>query len=300
MRRFVVFPGQGEQFPGMGRVLASRFPAASRVLAQVSDAAGIDLCRLMWESTADELMQTENAQPAIVAMSVAGLAAWRSAFAVADDEIAWASGHSVGALAAAAACGSLSAADAVRLARRRGEIMTAAPGAGAMLAVAVTSEQSARSARDTARGLGLDVACVNGPRQLVLSGNADAITEAQGLLRNGARRLAVSHAFHSRMMDSILSQWESHVSRTEFGRPRVPYLSGRTGNIIESADGVASDLFLGVRHPVRWDLVLERSRSCSAGVVCGSGRSMVRMWRGSPAGASITVVDDDFRMSVNV
>ncbi|WP_426625853.1 ACP S-malonyltransferase [Leifsonia sp. McL0607] len=296
--RFLAFPGQGSQSPGMGQALVSRFPVAAEAFDEASEALDLDLRALLWSSSASRLTRTENAQPAILLYSLAALRVWRAECeASGDGTIApiWAAGHSVGALAAAVAVGALGLADAMRLARRRGELMASAPGDGGMLAVAVTSAASARTTTELADELGLDVACYNGDRQLVLSGDLQLIEDASRILGSKSLVLEVSHAFHSRLMDPIVPEWRRTVAGVRFADPDVPYLSASTGQLHRTADGIASDLADGVRKPVRWQVVTERAQSAAAGLIFGNGSPLKRIWRRTQLGDRVEVVDDSFR-----
>jgi len=295
--RFLAFPGQGSQSPGMGRGLASRFPVAAQAFDEASEAIDLDLRALLWGSSAKRLTRTENAQPAILLHSVAALRVWRAERGSPEGAVApiWAVGHSVGALTAAVAVGAIDLADAMRLARRRGELMASAPGAGGMLAVAVTSSDSARTTTEIAGGLGLDVACYNGDRQLVLSGEVERIGEASRILGSKSLALEVSHAFHSRLMDPIVPEWRRTVAGVRFGDPSVPYLSASTGELHGTADGIARDLADGVRAPVRWHIVSERAQTAGGGLIFGNGSPLKRMWRRTRLADRVDVVDDSFR-----
>ncbi|GIT78806.1 malonyl CoA-acyl carrier protein transacylase [Leifsonia sp. LS1] len=289
---FFAFPGQGSHAPGMGRRLASRFPAADDLLCSVEMETGVAVRELMWESPVDVLTRTENAQPAIVALSLAALEAWRTVATRTCPD--WVSGHSVGSLAAAVASGSLTPAEGVRLARRRGEIMATAPGDGRMLAVAVASDEASRSLTELAEHFELDLACFNGPRQIVLAGASKDIAAARRQLGARSAELKVSHAFHSRLMDPVVPSWKDALAAVRFQDPQTPYLSSRTGQLVVSGDRIRSDLARGIREPVRWDLVSHKAALCQRGTILGSGASLLRMWRGSPIASTTTVVDDNF------
>lgn len=295
---FWAFPGQGSQTPGMGRRLAERSTAAADLLDRATSASGFDLRRLMWDSTADVLVKTENAQPAVVAFSLAALAAWRSEEVRAEP--VWVAGHSVGSLAAAAAAGSLDPVAAIGLARRRGEIMSTAPGSGGMLAVAVTSDISRQAVARLAEDLDLDIACVNGARQVVLAGALEAIVLAGRHLGARSLQLTVSHAFHSRLMAPVVPAWSRELESADFRDPIVPCLSSRTGELLTTGAAIRHDIEHGIRETVRWDLVTDVAADCDAGAVFGSGASLMRMWRGTVFGAWVELVDDDFRMAAHV
>lgn len=291
---FWAFPGQGTQRVGMGRELVERFPVAAAAFDEASSGLDLDLRHLLWRSTPEELTRTEHAQIAITLVSIAALRAWQSQT---EDggTVSWVSGHSVGMLAAAVACGALSFLDGMRLARTRGQLMASAPGTGGMMAVAVTSPQSLRLAMAAAQENDLEVSCYNGPRQLVLSGTEDRLEHAHRALGARSQILPVGHAFHSRLMDAVLPAWSEELARTAIANPVRPYLSSRTGRLCETSVDVSRDLYAALREPVRWDLVTAQAAKCPGGFVFGPGHSLLRMWKGTGVSRNVSVVDDSYR-----
>lgn len=288
-------PGQGSQVLGMGKRLTERFPAARAVFDRGAYALGFDLREVMWGDSAEELTATENAQPAIVLFSIAALRVWESVVPSALDA-RWAAGHSVGGVAAAIAVGALTVEDGLRLCRTRGELMGSAPGSGAMLAVAVSSAGAHDEIVELAEATGVEVACRNGERQIVLSGSSAAIDAARSVLGGRARMLEVSHGFHSALMDPILGPWSDAVANLGFRDPERPMLSSITGELLTTAAEVQDELRLGIRSTVRWDLVATAAErdGCRA-IVLGNGRALSRMWRNRTLAADTIVVDDAFR-----
>jgi [acyl-carrier-protein] S-malonyltransferase len=292
-RPFLLFPGQGSQFVGMCQRLDESFPVARAVLDEASDALSIDVRDLMWRSSEEVLTQTENAQPAIVIASVAAFRVWETE-AGAGQTIAWTAGHSIGALAAAIAAGYLTVADGTRLARRRGQLMAKVPPEGTMLAVAVTSDAARSECLTVAEEVGIDVAAYNGSRQIVLSGAVERVNEAKDRLGGRCRLLKVSNAFHSRLMDPVLPEWEQILADTPFQDSPTPYLGTASGTIVATPVSVSVDLRDGLRRPVRWDRVLDQAAGEQRGVVLGPGRSLARLWRSRPAHVSLGIVDDQY------
>lgn len=279
----------------MGKHLAVRSSAAASTFDEASDELGFDVRELMWDASAQELTRTENAQPAIIVLAVAAFRAWLQTTKT-NGAIEWAAGHSIGGIGAAIVVGALTFGDGVRLARERGELMSRAPGDGAMLAVAVTSEGVREQANELARTLGLDIACRNGPRQVVLSGATSRVREAQTRLGARSRLLDVSHGFHSALMDSVADDWTACVSRVDFQKPNAPMLSSVSGRLLLSAAEIAADIRAGVRETVRWDLVTTVADTTQGeAVILGNGAGLARMWRGTAAAAHITIVDDAYR-----
>jgi [acyl-carrier-protein] S-malonyltransferase len=293
-RTFLLFPGQGSQSVGMCQRLDKNYAAARTVLDEASEALGLDIRHLMWHTTPDVLKQTENAQPAIVIASVAAFRVWCDTQA-APPVIAWGAGHSIGALAAAIACGYLTVADGAVLARRRGQLMASVKARGGMLAVAVTSDEARDLCLGVAERLGLDVAAVNGTQQIVLSGAAETVAQAKEALGGRSRLLEVSNAFHSRLMEPVLPEWGEVLDSTPWVESGVPYLGSASGALVASAADVAADLRHGLRNPVRWDLVLQQAAREHSGAVLGPGRSLAKLWRSRPQSVALELVDDDYR-----
>src|SRR5438067_11808633 len=205
MKRAFVFPGQGSQFPGMGKALAEVSSTARYLFEEIDDALSQRLSRLMFEGAESDLMLTENAQPALLASS---LAVMRVLEAEAGFDLArgaaYVAGHSLGEYSALAAAGALPVADAARLVKRRGQAMQQAVpvGEGAMAALlGIDMEGAEAVARDAAEGEICAVANDNCPGQIVVSGHAAAVERAVALAAaRGARRsmmLSVSAPFHS-------------------------------------------------------------------------------------------------------
>jgi len=288
---FIWFPGQGVQYPRMGKALVSAWPPARDLFDAASDALGFDLAALMWESSGDELALTQNAQPAIVADSVAHFMWWKSVVAP-DTPIAWATGHSIGAVSAAVACGLLDFSEGVRLARLRGELMAAAPGVGGMLAVATTSDRGRAWCEQVASEFDVDVAAYNGPRQVVLSGPKNQLLAAQKKLGGRSIMLNVSHGFHSRLMEPMLAAWQTALGQTPFSPARIDYLGSTTGLRTTDLAEVVRDLSEAFCSPVRWDCVLQHCGQDSHGVIAGPGKSLAKLWRHRPAGVILTLADE--------
>jgi [acyl-carrier-protein] S-malonyltransferase len=248
-------PGQGAQKVGMGKDLAESFPAARDVFAAADDALGIALSRLMWHGPEDELRLTHNAQPAILVHSLA-------AFAVVRDtlEPAAGAGHSLGEYSAYAAAGALDPADAVRLVRRRGELMLEAGRARPGTMAAVVGMDSAKVAvvceRVSGDGAVVVAANLNAPDQTVISGDPTAVERAGQLLREeGAKRvllLNVSGAFHSPLMEPAGRGLEQELARVEFSDPAFPVVANATAQPVGDAGTARHGLAAQLTAPVRW------------------------------------------------
>lgn len=253
----LLFPGQGSQKPGMARDLAESYPAAREVFARVDAALGFSLSRLCFEGPADELTLTHNAQPALLAH---GLAVWATARDAIGSSVVAAAGHSLGEFTAYAAADSFDVADAVRLVRRRGELMyesgVARPGAMAAVLgdVARPIEEICEQAT---REAGLVVAAnYNAPGQLVLSGETPGVERAMTLCKEaGAKRtvrLNVSGAFHSPLMQSASNGLAQALDAVAFADPRFTVYANVDGSAVSDAQPAKALLLRQLSSPVRW------------------------------------------------
>ncbi len=260
-----VFPGQGSQYVGMGAELIARSPAAAEAYERADAALGIPLSRLILEGPAEELDLTVNAQPAILATSVAYLDAMRDEAREAGVEIVphALAGHSAGQYAAAVAADALDYADALRLVRERGRIMQERGIAGGMGAVIGLSDEQVHDIVDQARAHGeISVANANAPGQIVLSGVIPALVFALEMSKTvGARkaaRLAVSVASHSPLMRRARDEFGRILARVPFRDPKVPMLGNVHGTVISTADGLRIELTEHLVHGVQWTTTVRR------------------------------------------
>lgn len=240
----------------MGKDLAERFPEARRTFEEIDDVLGVALSRIMWEGPEDELVQTHNTQPAILAHSAAVFAVVRERL----GNVAAGAGHSLGEYSAYVAAGSLSAADAARVVRRRGELMheagTARP--GAMSAVLGLDPESVAAACEEASGAdGVAVAAnLNSPDQVVISGDPAAVARAgEGCKARGAKRvvpLKVSGAFHSPLMAPAVPGLDAALAAAPFGAPAFPVVANASAEPVRTAADARRLLSAQLTAPVRW------------------------------------------------
>jgi [acyl-carrier-protein] S-malonyltransferase len=258
MGRAFVFPGQGAQTIGMGRDLAESFPAARAVFDEVDAALGERLSALIWEGEIEALTLTQNAQPALMATSMAALRALESEgvdIAAAD----FVAGHSLGEYSALCAAGSLAVADAARLLRLRGQAMQEAVpvGEGAMAAIlgldyAAVAEIAAEAAGDEVCAAAND----NDPAQVVVSGHKAAVERAAELARaKGAKRalmLPVSAPFHCALMAPAARAMQAALADVKLAAPRVPLVANVRAEAVTAPEEIRALLVEQVTHRVRW------------------------------------------------
>src|SRR5215468_10740618 len=223
-----VFPGQASQYPGMGKELADKYPAARAVFEEADRALGFSISKMCFEGTEEELKLTANTQPAILTCSVA-------VFRVAEEKGLspdFVAGHSLGEYSALVAAGSLKFSDAVQLVRKRGAYMQEAvpAGEGAMAAImGLTPAVVTDACKRAAQGKVCSPANLNSPDQTVISGHADAVKRAVEIASQlGAKRavvLAVSAPFHCALMTPAQERLEKDLRKTEIGPLRVPLVT---------------------------------------------------------------------------
>jgi [acyl-carrier-protein] S-malonyltransferase len=260
MSRAFVFPGQGSQEVGMGRELAEAFPAARLVFEEVDDALEQRLSRIIFEGPAEELTLTENAQPALMAVSMAVVKVLEDEGELSvSDTAAYVAGHSLGEYSALAAAGALALGDTARLLKTRGEAMQAAVpvGQGAMAAIlgldlADVEEVAAAAAEDQV----CDVANDNSDGQIVVSGNTAAVERAVEIAKDkGARRailLPVSAPFHCQLLDPAADIMTYALASADLKPPTPPVVANVTAQPVSEPDEIRSLLIEQVTHRVRW------------------------------------------------
>ena len=253
-----VFPGQGAQTIGMGRDLAEAYPAAAAIFEEVDDALGEKLSSLIWEGEQDTLTLTQNAQPALMAMSMAVVRALE-AEGVHVTDAAFVAGHSLGEYSALCAAGAFTVSDAAKLLRLRGEAMQAAVpvGEGAMAAILGLDIDAVQAlARDAAEGEVCEAANDNDPAQVVISGHKAAVERGAVLAKErGAKRalmLPVSAPFHSALMGPAAEAMAEALSRVEIKDPSVPVVSNVKARPVADAETIVPLLVEQVTHSVRW------------------------------------------------
>ena len=295
-----VFPGQGSQYVGMGADLLARSAAAREVMARADEELGFAISELIASGPAEQLDETVNAQPAILATSVAYLEALRADAEAAGVVIGprLVAGHSAGQYAAAVAADAIDFGDALRLVRERGRIMQERGIAGGMGAVVGLSDEQVHEIVAEARGHGeIAVANANAPGQVVLSGVIPALAFALEMSKTvGARkavRLTVSVASHSPLMRRARDEFRGVLSRVPFREPKVPMLGNVHASVIRTADGLRDELTEHLVHGVQWTSTVRRmaAEGVTEFVEIGPGRVLTGLIRRISPGADAVAVD---------
>ncbi|MBT8455901.1 MAG: ACP S-malonyltransferase [Rhodobacteraceae bacterium] len=256
--RALLFPGQGAQTIGMGRDLAEAYPAARAVFEEVDEALGEKLSTLIWEGEADELTLTRNAQPALMAMSMAAMRALE-AEGITVEDAAFVAGHSLGEYSALCGAGAIGLADAARLLRARGQAMQEAVpvGEGAMAAVLGLDLAAVTDVAETAaQGEVCVAANDNDPAQVVISGHKAAVERAANLAKErGAKRalmLPVSAPFHSPLMAPAAQAMAQALEDVTIHQPKVPVVANVLAHAVTDVGEIRRLLVEQVTHSVRW------------------------------------------------
>ncbi len=279
-----LFPGQGSQYPGMGKELAEKYPAAQAVFAEADQALGFSISELCFTGAEDALRLTANTQPAILTVS---LAVYRilEEKGIAPNLVA---GHSLGEYSALVAAGALMFRDAVQLVRKRGEYMQEAvpAGEGAMAAImGLAPAQVSGICKKAADGQVVGPANLNSPEQTVISGHASAVKRAVEIAsQSGAKRavvLGVSAPFHCPLMMPAQQRLEGDLRQTAFSALRVPLVTTVDAEVITSGEEARDALIRQVTLPVRWEESMRAlvEQGVSTFVEVGPGRVLSGLLR---------------------
>ena len=287
MTRAFVFPGQGAQAIGMGRALAEAYPVARAVFDEVDAALGEKLSALIWEGSADALQLTANAQPALMATSIAAMRAL-AAEGVAVTSAAFVAGHSLGEYSALCAAGALSLADTARLLRLRGRAMQAAVpvGIGAMAALLGLDFEAAEAvAAEAAQGEVCQAANDNDPAQVVVSGHKGAVERALDIAKaRGAKRailLPVSAPFHCALMQPAAEAMAEALADVVIAAPAVPLVANVRAAAVSDPALIRALLVEQVTGSVRWreSVLWMASQGVTEFVEVGAGKALSGMIR---------------------
>ncbi len=286
MRAFL-FPGQGAQTVGMGKALAEAYPGAAAVFAEVDEALGEKLSDLIWEGPQEDLTLTANAQPALMATSMAAMRALE-AEGIGIASASFVAGHSLGEYSALAAAGALSVADTARLLRIRGEAMQAAVpvGVGAMAALlGLDFEAAAAVTAEAAQGEICQAANDNDPGQVVVSGHKGAVERAVEIAKEkGAKRamlLPVSAPFHCALMQPAADRMAEALVGVTIAAPTVPVVANVAAEAVSDPEQIRDLLVRQVTGSVRWreSVVWMAGQGVTETVELGAGKALSGMVR---------------------
>lgn len=250
-----IFPGQGAQYVGMGKDLYESFPAAREAFLEANDILGFDAAKLCFEGPAEELTATRNSQPAILAASIAALRAFQSSKGRGIIPSACA-GLSLGEYSALVASGCISFKDALGLVRKRGEFMEEASleNPGKMAAII---GPAVGPLEDVTKNTGCEVANLNCPGQVIISGSVEAVDKAMEAAKTSLKAkcvpLAVRGPFHSSLMTKASRRLKDELAKTRPNKPQIPFVSNVTAAYADDADLIKNNLALQVNHRVLWD-----------------------------------------------
>ncbi len=294
-----LFPGQGAQRVGMGGDLAEEFPEARETFASIDDALDMSLTHIMWEGTEDELTQTHQAQPAILAHSAAIIAILT---ANGSESPTAAAGHSLGEYSAHVAAGTLDVTAAATLVRRRGELMLDAgrQRPGAMSAVlGIDAEEVRQACTGVSRNTEVAVpANLNAPDETVISGDSAAVERAgQACQERGAKRvkqLKVGGAFHSPLMQPAVRPFATALRDASLRDPAIPVIANATADAVTSASSTEAALRDQLTAPVRWVECVQRAASMAGDSVrfieIGPGKVLARLLKRILKGADVVSI----------
>jgi [acyl-carrier-protein] S-malonyltransferase len=296
-----VFPGQGSQYVGMGASLLERSPEAAAIMKRADAALGYPLSRMIAEGPAEDLDLTINAQPAILATSVAYLEALKADAARAGVELrpVALAGHSAGQYAAAVAADAIDFETAIRLVHERGRVMQEHGIDGGMGAVVGLTDEQVDDIVDQARAHGeISVANQNAPGQIVLSGVIPALVFALEMSKTvGARRavqLTVSVASHSPLMRRARDEFGRVLAMVPFKDPKIPMLGNVHATVIQTADGLRRELTEHLVHGVQWTNTVRHMAADGVTdfVEIGPGRVLSGLIRRITPGVEVHAVDN--------
>ncbi|RXF74777.1 ACP S-malonyltransferase [Hansschlegelia zhihuaiae] len=305
----LIFPGQGSQQVGMGRALADQFAVARAVFEEVDAALGESLSQTIFEGPEDKLVLTANAQPALMAVSLAALRVLQSETGLdVGRHAAFVAGHSLGEYSALAAAGSLSIADAAKLLRTRGKAMqTAVPvGEGAMAALLGLDIETARAvAEEAAQGEVVQAANDNAPGQVVVSGAKAAVERAMAVAKTrGAKRamlLPVSAPFHCALMGPAAEVMREALANVKIHAPKAPLIANVTAGPITEPEAIRARLVEQVTGAVRWreSVAFMAGAGVSRFIEIGAGKvlaGLVKRIAPEASGESVGAPDDVARL----
>lgn len=302
----LVFPGQGSQKVGMLAPLADAHPQVKATFDEASDVLGWDVWAMAQDGPAEELNQTANTQPALLAASVA---LWRAWAAMTPVEPGLMAGHSLGEYSALVASGAITFADAVRVVRARGEFMqeSVGPGEGGMAAVIGLDDDAVRAAcAEAAQGEVVAPVNFNAPGQVVIAGSAAAVERASaGCKEAGARRcmpLPVSVPSHCDLMRPAAERLRAVLDEIEIAPPQIPVIQNVDAQFAGEADEIREKLVRQLYSPVLWVDTVQRMADEGVATVleCGPGKVLTGLNKRIVKGLNVDALEDLDRFTMRV
>jgi [acyl-carrier-protein] S-malonyltransferase len=291
----LLFAGQGAQCVGMGRDLAERYPVGGDLFREADEILGRNLCEIAWNGPMEELTKTSNCQPALYVHALAALAALREVFG--EFEVGGAAGLSLGEITAHAAAGTFDFATGLKLVQKRGEFMdeACATTQGGMAAMIGGLENDVRR---LAADEDVDIANINAPNQIVISGELANVETAVGVAKEygigRAMMLNVAGAYHSRLMESAYVKLEKVLADVPMQAPRFPVISNVTGEEVETPEEIRETLRDQVTGTVRWADCMQRliHLGCDFFIELGPGNVLAGLLRRTNRDINIISVGD--------
>ena len=285
-----VFPGQESHTVGMGLDLYVHYAAAREVFDEVDKTLGFSLSRLCFEGPAEDLGQTINVQPAVLTTSVACL---KAAQEVSQDGLpppTFVAGHGIGAYSALVVAGALTLSDAVRLVRERGRLMNEAGQRtpGGMLSM---TGLDIETVRDICLSAGAEIAQIDAPDQVTISGTQESLTKARRLVQlKGARRvipLKVSGPFYSALMEPAVERLRNAIAGFTFNKPSIPVLANVTAQPLTDLEAIKEELVSQIVHSIKWQQTVENmiARGITTFFEMGPGEVLTRLIKRVSPGA---------------
>ena len=295
----MVFPGQGSQSPGMQADLASEYPVVEETYAEASQVLGYDLWELVQSGSTEQLGETVVTQPAMLTAGVAAYRVWQQAGGSTPTQMA---GHSLGEYTALVCAGAVNFLDALRIVKRRSELMQEAVpvGIGAMAAVLGLDDETIISLSDEASTIGIaEPVNFNAPGQVVIAGHATAVAQAVEYAKeHGARRAIVLHVSvpsHSSLMRDAGVSLAETLAATEFSKPAITVVSAATAVPYVDAADIRSKLSAQVYSPVLWVRTVEAMVAAGASSIieCGPGKVLAGLVRRIAKGTTVAFIDNN-------
>ncbi|MEM2118971.1 MAG: ACP S-malonyltransferase [Candidatus Bathyarchaeia archaeon] len=291
-----VFPGQEAHAVGMGLDLYVHYASAREVFDEVDRTLGFSLSRLCFEGPAEDLRQTINAQPAVLATSIACLRACQEATNNGIPQPTFVAGHDMGIYTALVACGALSLSDAIRLIRERGRLMNEAGQRtpGGMLSM---SGLDIETFENICFSTGAQIAFIDAPDQVAISGTEESLAKARRLAQiKGARRivpLKVSGPFYSSLMESALERMRNAISEYKFNKPSVPIIANVTAQPLMDLEAIKEELISQIVRPVQWQQAVENmiARGVTTFFEFGPGDTLTRLIKRISPGAQTFAIN---------